>query len=471
MKPSSKIVLAAAFALLQPLAVAQNPQTVQAVRGPDERFKTDILVVVAHPDDEAAVTPYLARAIYDEHKRVAVVYGTRGGSGANEYRRESGPALAEVREQEARQSCAALGITNVWFFDGKDTASQNVLESLANWGHGKNLEEMVRLVRLTRPEVVITWLPGIFIGEDHGDHQAAGVLATEAFDLANDPTAFPSQVAGASKRLEPYLESLAPWQPKKIYYFSDAGDQRQFAATGPAYSIKEVSPSQHKPYWRLALDAAKSHLTQFPNEIEQLSKMSDAQLQQMIDNPNTAWWRDPLTLISGKSLVSGKPTDDVFAHVNDRIPEYRPQSAHILKTVVPAQPLELGGPWAFYSHFYPAHDLTNLPAPKTREIGIKAGATLSVPLILLHDETKPLEVELKVTAPDSWKVAGGAGKLLLPAEKSTALRVEIETPALGAAALKTTELQEISVSTFENEKRIGEVTLRVKLVSGGLPQN
>ena len=464
----SKGLFAGLLALLPVAGLAQSPRS---IKGPDDRFKADILVVVAHPDDEAAVTPYLARATYDEHKRVAVVYGTRGGSGANEYRRETGPALADVREQEARQTCAALGITNVWFLDGKDTASQNVLESLANWGHGKNLEEMVRLVRLTRPDVIITWLPGVFIGEDHGDHQAAGVLATEAFDLANDATVFPSQVAGASKRLEPYLENLTPWQPKKIYYFSDANDEKQFVGTGPAYSIKEVPASQRKPYWRLALDAAKSHVTQFPNEIEQLSKMSDAQLQQMIDNPNTGWWRDPLTLIFGKSLVSGKPTDDVFAHITDRIPEYRPQSAHIMKTVVAAQPLELGGPWAFYSHFYPAHDLTNLPAPKTPEIGIKAGTILSVPLILLHDETRPLEVELKIAAPDSWKILGGAGKLLLPAEKSTALRVEIETPLLSPEALKNTQLQEITVSAYENEKTIGEVKLRVKLISGGLPQN
>src|SRR5882724_5045279 len=164
---------------------------VQAIKGPDERFKMDILVVVAHPDDEGGVTPYLARAIYDEHKCVAVVYTTRGGSGGNDYAREHGPALADIREQDARQACAELGITKVWFLDGEDTASQNVLNSLANWGHGANLEALVRIVRLTRPEVIISWLPGIFIGENHGDHQASGVLATEAFDLANNPTAFP----------------------------------------------------------------------------------------------------------------------------------------------------------------------------------------------------------------------------------------------------------------------------------------
>src|SRR5438128_4589696 len=203
-------------------------QEVQRIKEPDERYKVDILVVVAHPDDEGAVTPYLARAIYDQHKTVAVVFGTRVGSGGNDYRREHGPAMAEVREIEARQACAKLGIDKVWFLGGKDTASQNVLNSLANWGHGESLEELVRIVRLTRPEIIITWLPGIFIGENHGDHQAAGVLATEAFDLADDRVAFPAQLAGASKRLEPYLENLTPWQPKKIYYFSDANNQKQF---------------------------------------------------------------------------------------------------------------------------------------------------------------------------------------------------------------------------------------------------
>src|ERR1700739_1031265 len=94
--------------LLSPVSLVA--QTAKAVSGADERFKVDILVVVAHPDDEGAVTPYLARAIYDLHKKVAVVSGTRGGSGANEYGREHGPAMANIREMEARQACARLDI-------------------------------------------------------------------------------------------------------------------------------------------------------------------------------------------------------------------------------------------------------------------------------------------------------------------------------------------------------------------------
>src|SRR3974390_1567838 len=92
--------------------LAQSPLM---VRGADQRYKLDILVVVAHPDDEGGVTPYLSRAIYDLHKRVGVVFATRGGSGGNDYAREHGPALANVREIEAREACAKLGITNVWF--------------------------------------------------------------------------------------------------------------------------------------------------------------------------------------------------------------------------------------------------------------------------------------------------------------------------------------------------------------------
>jgi hypothetical protein len=47
-------------------------------RPPDPRYKADILLVLAHPDDEVMATAYLAREIYDNHKRVAVVYQTSG---------------------------------------------------------------------------------------------------------------------------------------------------------------------------------------------------------------------------------------------------------------------------------------------------------------------------------------------------------------------------------------------------------
>ena len=146
MKPQSGVIQ-------QPDAYAAND------RAPDARFKADILVVLAHPDDETIVAAYLAREINDSQKRVAVVYGTKGGGGNNNVGPEQAAAMGEIREIEGRQASGSLGITNVWFLSGHDLASQDVLNSLEYWGHGACLEQLVRLVRLTRPSVVLTLLP------------------------------------------------------------------------------------------------------------------------------------------------------------------------------------------------------------------------------------------------------------------------------------------------------------------------
>jgi len=456
------------FALLMPpLAHAQNGKS---VHGADERFKADILVVVAHPDDEAAVTPYLVRAMYDLHKRVVIIYGTHGESGGNSYAKERAGALADIREIEARDACARLGIKNVWFLDGKDTASQNVLNSLANWGHGQNLERLVQLLRLTRPEIVIASMPGMFIGENHGDHQTTGVLATEAFDLAGNPTAFPEQIAGASPQREVYLHNLGAWQPSKLYFYPDSNDDKQFAGTGPAYSVLEISPSQKKPYWRLALDPAMTHMTQYPDDIDRILKLSDAQIEKMMKDPDQGWWTEPETLIFGKSVVGGKPTDDVFANVT----EHNPLGADLGGRPVLGEPgqarLVMGGPWGFYQAFLQAHGLTNLPEAKVPEIGIKAGTQVYVPLMIHHAAGEAMQIKTQVEAPSGWKVSGGQGEFVLPAEDTTELRVQIDTPTLSADELKKAEAQLILVRAEANGKSLGEVRLRVLLRPGGLPQ-
>jgi LmbE family N-acetylglucosaminyl deacetylase len=461
----SSICVLSALLLGTPLAA----QTSSSLKGADERFKADILVVVAHPDDEGAVTPYLARAIYDLHKRVAVVYGTHGGSGANNYGREHAAGLADIREMEARESCARMGIKNVWFLDGKDTASQNVLNSLANWGHGANLEKLVELVRLTRPDVIITSLPGVFIGENHGDHQAAGVLATEAFDLAGNPVLFPSQLAGASAHREIYLENLQTWQVKKIYYFPDATDEKQFSGMGPGYSIKEVSSLQKKPYWRIALDAATTHLTQYPADIERIQKMSDAEAEKMMSDPDAAWWTEPETLIFGKSYNVSKATDDVFANLEGE-PNHCPGIAAKEQRPSGGATVKLGGPWSFYKSFREAHCLGALRVADPPEISVMAGAQVYVPLTIAHPNNKALKLQLKVDAPKDWKVTSGEGEIALPAEASSEVRVEVETPKLTASELKASGPQEIVVHAVADGAPAGDIKLRVQLRSHGLPQ-
>jgi LmbE family N-acetylglucosaminyl deacetylase len=446
--------------------LAMGAQQPKAIPAADERFKADILLVVAHPDDEGAATPYLARAL-DEHKRIAVVFGTRGSSGANEAGAEQAAALGNIREIEARNALASLGITNVWFLGGKDTASQNVLQSLANWGHGTSLEQLVRLVRLTRPEVMLTFLPGTFIGEDHGDHQASCVLATEAFDLSGDPTAFPEQVAGPTKRLEPFLENLRPWQVKKIYYFPDAEREDIFRGKGPEYSVKDISKSSKQPYWRMALDSFRSHQTQAKSFLDTLAQMDEAQIEKMATSEGG--WTDALHFVLGKSLVGGSVTADVFEGITPAaIPFARPEV--ILETSRVDLAVELDGPWNYYAEFRRAHGLSHLPHPEPPEIALQAPGTLVIPLLVRNRTAKTQEITIAATLPAGWTAQSGTGKFSVAAKQAVAARIEVNLPALAENGPKKLEAQEVTVHAESNGQSIGDVKLRVELRKRALPQ-
>jgi len=327
----------------------------------------------------------------------------------------------------------------------------------------------VELVRLTRPDVIITSFPGVFIGENHGDHQAAGVLATEAFDLASNPVVFPSQLAGASAHREIYLENLQTWQVKKIYYFPDANDEKQFSGMGPAYSIKEVSPTQKTPYWRIALDAATTHLTQYPADIERIQKMSDAEAEKMMSDPDAAWWTEPETLIFGKSYYVSKATDDVFANLKGELNRCLEVYAKIqhpaTETIV-----KLAGPWGYYQSFREAHCLESLRVADPPEIAVMSGGQVYIPLLVAHGSEKALKLQLKVEAPKGWKVTSGEGEIALPAEATSEMRVEIETPKLTESELKASGAQEIVVHALADGAPAGDIKLRVQLRAHGLPQ-
>ena len=449
--------------LLAPLQ--GGAQEAKPLPAPDERYKADILLVVAHPDDEGAATPYLARAL-DEGRRIAVAFGTHGSSGANEAGIEQAAALGAIREIEARRALAMLGITNVWFLAGKDTASQDVLRSLANWGHGAVLEQLVRLVRLTRPEVILTFLPGTFVGEDHGDHQASGVLATEAFDTAGDPAVFPEQLAAPMRRLEPFLENLRPWQPKKIYYFPDASNDEMFRGKGPQYSVKDNSKSTKQPYWRLALESFRAHQTQANSYLDSFGKLSEAELEKKAAADG---WEEPQRFVLGKSLVGGSATGDIFENIKPgAIPFVRPTSS---PKPEPAElALELAGPWSFYDDFRREHGLTHLWHPEPPEIALQEGTTLVIPLWLRNQTTGPKEVTLIAELPAGWKLQSGAGKFVVAAKQVAAARVEIDLPQRDDTAHTKPELHDVTVRSESAGQRIGLLKLRVELRKRALPQ-
>lgn len=440
---------------------------------PDPRFKADLLLVIAHPDDDTLLGGYLAKLVLDEHKRVAVIYCTSGSGGGNEVGYEAGTALGQLRVIEAKRALESIGIQNVWFLGARDTPGQNVLWSLDDWGHGHMLDEVVRLVRITRPEVIVTWLPDYDVGENHGDHQAAGVLATEAFDSAGDPLRFPEQIAAPRDRqgMNNLTEGLQPWQPKKLYYQTDAFEnmnpywhdaselpsfrKSMLDGTGPVYSMTGISPSRHESYAKIFAKEQAFYSTQGGELGSQALASNDVKV-----------FEYPVHLIFGKSLVGGSVMGDVFECITNQpisfvpIPGFRSEKREKAS-------LELGGPWGFYREFWKAHALDNLakliPVP---EAAVEFGQSLFIPLRIANGTASSQEVHLSSVLPPGWSNKVRYDAYSVGANETYPVEAQLIAPATGKL-----EWQEIVFKAQSGAQEIGTITLRVYVgKTGGLPQ-
>jgi hypothetical protein len=248
-------------------------------------------------------------------------------------------------------------------------------------------------MRLIRPEVVITWLPDFVAGENHSDHQAAGVLATEAFDACGDALVFPAQVTPPldHRGYGNLTEGLQAWQPKKLYYFSDAANLDFLKGAGPMYLTTDLSPARAVPYYRLVAEEVSHHLTQ-----------TGASARKALAEGDFHSYQQPVQLVLGKSNVEASVMGDVFEGVR---PEpiafaqargYRPESHQDLW-------VELGSPWRFYRQFWSAHNIEHLGRLHPPETGLIGGRLLRVPLLLHNDTDQSKEISLTVDLPRGWK--------------------------------------------------------------------
>ncbi|GAB47471.1 sugar-binding protein [Mobilicoccus pelagius] len=177
------------------------------------------LYIGAHPDDEAWTLSTIGQWGQKHGLRTGVVTVTRGEGGGNAVGPEEGPALGLLREKEERAAVGPAGIRNVYNLDEVDfyyTVSEPLTREV--WGHEDTLARVVRVIRQTRPEVLLTMNPAPSPG-NHGNHQEAARLAAEAYVAAGDPTRFPEQLR----------EGLRPWTPLKLYRSGFDGK----AGTGP----------------------------------------------------------------------------------------------------------------------------------------------------------------------------------------------------------------------------------------------
>lgn len=246
------LLLAAVLTPLGGTAPAAPAAGEAAVTENERMLKVDLMVVTAHPDDEGMVAATLARHALDGGRRVTLVSITRGEGGGNGTGKEYGPSLGIVREAELRACLGVLGVGSLHFLDQPDFGyTESAAATLKRWGHRGSLRRLVRLVRARRPEVIVTMDPAPRGGQ-HGHHQVAGRLATEAFSVAADPHAFPELSRD---------EGLRPWRVRKLYYSTWGGGQE---GTLPLLRLATdgVSAARGESYARIARRALSHHHSQ-----------------------------------------------------------------------------------------------------------------------------------------------------------------------------------------------------------------
>jgi LmbE family N-acetylglucosaminyl deacetylase len=162
-----------------------------------------VMHVTAHPDDENS--GLMAMQGHGQGFRVVLATATRGNGGQNEIGPEIFEALGVLRTQELRAAHQFDGAEQFFTRAVDFGYSFSIEESFEKWGKEEILGDYVRLIRLTRPDVMFTMRPEGADGGQH--HQASARLGIEAFRAAGDASRFPEQIA----------QGLRPWQPQKVY--------------------------------------------------------------------------------------------------------------------------------------------------------------------------------------------------------------------------------------------------------------
>ncbi len=221
------------------------PETIEAIDS--ARITTRILYITAHPDDEsAAVLTYLARGL---HADVALLTLTRGEGGQNALGPEQAPQLGLIRTQELLAATRGYGV-NLYFTRAKDFGySKTPAETEKIWGD-QVLEDMVRVIREFRPNIVVNGWGGVHTG--HGHHQTSGIWTPKAVQLAADPSAYP----------ELAKEGLPPWNvdgATPIILDVDRGSENP---QGYLLPLDDISPLYGKSWRQIGLDAFVNHRTQ-----------------------------------------------------------------------------------------------------------------------------------------------------------------------------------------------------------------
>src|SRR3954452_17813823 len=170
--------------------------------------KINVMGEWAHPDDDTSIIGPCG--VWHERYgvRCGIIQVTRGEGGGNAVGSEIGTALGLRRENEDRVAHYRSGTFDLFYLDKVDFFyNQSAPLTQYFWNHDDSLRRIVRIIRMTQPDIYIGFTPTL--GAGHGNHQQAGRFIWEGMQAAADPNMFPDQLTGPN--------ALSTWQVKKAF--------------------------------------------------------------------------------------------------------------------------------------------------------------------------------------------------------------------------------------------------------------
>ncbi|MBP0904107.1 PIG-L family deacetylase [Mariniflexile gromovii] len=168
-------------------------------------FLGSVLYIAAHPDDEnTRLISYMSNHV---KARTAYLSLTRGDGGQNLIGPEIRELLGVIRTQELLAARGVDGGEQLFTRANDFGYSKDPEETLAIWNKDAVLSDVVLAIRKFKPDIVINRFDHRTPGTTHGHHTSSAMLSFEAFDLANDKSAFPD-----------LLKQASIWQPKRLFF-------------------------------------------------------------------------------------------------------------------------------------------------------------------------------------------------------------------------------------------------------------
>ncbi|WOD43726.1 PIG-L family deacetylase [Hwangdonia lutea] len=168
-------------------------------------FLGTVLYVAAHPDDEnTRLISYMSNHV---KARTGYLSLTRGDGGQNLIGPELRELLGVIRTQELLAARRIDGGEQFFTRANDFGYSKDPEETLSIWDKNEVLSDVVLAIRQFKPDIIINRFDHRTPGTTHGHHTSSALLSMEAFDLANDKSAFSD-----------LLKNASVWQPKRLFY-------------------------------------------------------------------------------------------------------------------------------------------------------------------------------------------------------------------------------------------------------------